>query len=208
MNLYVVRHGRTEENAAGILQGQQPGRLSAEGIEQAERVSERLQAISFDAIYSSDLQRTIDTAEAIARRQHVPIISEPLLRERSVGIYEGRVVTELDAAFLASGLPWEEFAPPEGESFRDVQTRVRRFLPMLHAHKLEENILLVSHGVWIRMLLTLAMKMEISDPFSLRQMNTAVNHLEYDPAAGFTVHLVNCTAHLPEPESQHSLKEA
>ena len=65
--LYLVRHGETFDNINQILQGQTDGELTANGIRQAEEVRDRLKNEHFDAVVSSDLQRSIDTATIIAQ---------------------------------------------------------------------------------------------------------------------------------------------
>src|SRR5262249_54302924 len=82
MKLYLVRHGLTEENVSRVIQGWNPGKLSALGIEQAERLAWRLKDVRFDAIYSSDSRRAADTARIIARFHNSPIRFTAALRER------------------------------------------------------------------------------------------------------------------------------
>lgn len=74
MKLIITRHGETEENKAGIIQGYLPGHLSKTGIEQAKKVVLRLKDEKIDFIYSSDLDRAANTAKEIAKfHPDVPI---------------------------------------------------------------------------------------------------------------------------------------
>ena len=81
-DLYLVRHGETVDNANKIMQGQTQGELNANGIEQARTVAKNLAVEQFDAIVSSDLKRSFDTASIIAEPHGKEVITTPLLRER------------------------------------------------------------------------------------------------------------------------------
>ena len=91
MRLILTRHGETEENKIGIMQGHLPGKLSAEGIEQAQKLALRLKDEKIDFIYSSDLARASDTAKEIASfHPHAPIKFVEDLRERNLGEFQGK----------------------------------------------------------------------------------------------------------------------
>src|SRR5690606_30559966 len=95
MKLIITRHGETEENVAGILQGHLPGKLSARGIEQAKKLALRLQNDKIDFIYSSDLDRAADTAKEIAQyHPNAKIEFVENLRERNLGEFQGRKRSE------------------------------------------------------------------------------------------------------------------
>ena len=84
-DLYLVRHGETVDNANKIMQGQTQGELNTKGIEQARTVAKNLKSEHFDAIVSSDLKRSFDTASIIAEPHGLTVITTPLLRERDWG---------------------------------------------------------------------------------------------------------------------------
>jgi broad specificity phosphatase PhoE len=91
MKLILTRHGETEENKLGIMQGHMPGKLSGLGIEQAKRLALRLKEERIDFIYSSDLARASDTAKAIAKyHPNTPIEFVEELRERDLGEFQGK----------------------------------------------------------------------------------------------------------------------
>lgn len=108
--LYLVRHGETVDNAAQIMQGQTPGKLNAKGIEQAGEVARKMVNEPIDAFVSSDLYRSIQTCEIIAR-PHIEalsltgnltdeeldahIVTTPLLRERDWGDFTGKFIPSL-----------------------------------------------------------------------------------------------------------------
>lgn len=199
MKIYFVRHGQTEENVANIIQGHQPGKLTAVGHEQARRVGKRLGEIEFDAIYSSDLGRVVETARYVADYQKASITYDPRLRERGAGIFEGLPRQELWNAEDGSGQPQIEFRPEGGESFLDLQVRIESFLESSLLRHAGESVLVLSHGGWNRQLLGLAMELSIAASLELPQYNTCVNLVEIDVTNRLTLHLANSTSHL-EPE--------
>lgn len=195
MQLFVVRHGETEENAGGVVQGHHHGTLSARGRRQAEQLAVRFREVQFDAIYTSDLGRAVMTAEAIGQFQKAPIQRSVLLRERGAGVFEGRSFREMDQVQEQSGFTHAEFKPEGGESYREVLARVVSFLESLNGHDDDQRLLIVSHGRWMRMLLSIALKLEIEQAVAIPQTNTGVNIFDYHPASGLTIRTLNCTRH-------------
>ena len=149
---YLVRHGESEGNAARIFTGQRDSPLTARGREQAEAVAEELEKVKFDRIVSSDLSRTRDTAEVIARRQGIPVEVIPELREINVGDRTGTPFDE------ARGLPnWSDegfVAWPGGESLDQVLARTRGAIERLTRESPGKTILVVGHGGVNRILLS------------------------------------------------------
>lgn len=97
MKLIITRHGETEENRAGILQGHLPGTLTDKGITQAKKLAQRLKDEKIDHIYSSDLARAADTAELIAEyHPNTPLDMIEELRERDAGELEGTDIADID----------------------------------------------------------------------------------------------------------------
>lgn len=87
--LWIVRHGQTEWNLQGIVQGHKNSNLTELGIKQAEETANKLKSINFDAIFSSDSGRAVKTAEIIKLDREIIIQTSQLLRERSYGKFEG-----------------------------------------------------------------------------------------------------------------------
>lgn len=198
MRIYLVRHGQTEENATGIIQGWNPGQLTLLGIEQAERLAQRLKTVHFDAIYSSDSRRAVDTAQIIKRFHDTSIRFTERLRERNMGIFQGRHFDEFNQAQAQSGLSHKDFKPEGGECLVELRQRAVSFVQSLRAPHQHQTVLLVAHGRWNTMLLGAASGWSIEDSLKLRQTNTCVNILENDESGGFTVSLVNCATHLSD----------
>ena len=90
--IYIVRHGETEHNLNGIMQGQSNSPLTENGQRQAREREESLRRVHFDAIFSSDLGRTVQTAEILNVNRQLEINTSKLLREKFFGIYEGKSI--------------------------------------------------------------------------------------------------------------------
>lgn len=149
---YFVRHGESEGNAARVFTGQRDSPLTARGRGQAEAVAEELAKVKFDRIVSSDLSRTRDTAEVIAKLQGIPVEIVPELREINVG---DRTGTSFDEA---RGLPnWSDdgfVSWPGGETFDQVLARTLGAIERLTRESAGKTVLIVGHGGVNRILLS------------------------------------------------------
>ena len=150
--LYLARHGETDWNSAGRLQGQTDIPLNETGRSQARLLGQRLQGLGITSVGSSDLVRARETAEIIARGLELPFrgVLEDL-RERRYGLFEGLTPEECQTRYPAE---WERFldpevSPPRGESLIEVRARMLRGV---HAAVLAWDVpaLIVSHGRAIR----------------------------------------------------------
>ncbi|MFN2450356.1 MAG: histidine phosphatase family protein [Candidatus Baltobacteraceae bacterium] len=121
MDLLFVRHGSTRWNGERRFQGQTDVPLDEPGRAQARALARTLHSEAFGRIVSSDLQRALETARAIAGPRTVE--AEPRWREFAFGAWEGRTVDEVD-----SGINPRLYAPPGGETFEHVRARVREAL--------------------------------------------------------------------------------
>jgi 2,3-bisphosphoglycerate-dependent phosphoglycerate mutase len=139
MRILLVRHGETEENVAGIIQGHLPGRLSARGRAQVEALGRRLASERIDAVYSSDLARARETTEAILH--HHPGVAATYteeMRERFLGSLQGRSGSDVD---------WGTFQDlPDVESDDELLARARRVLERLQREQRAGTVLLSGHG--------------------------------------------------------------
>ncbi|MHB1319285.1 MAG: histidine phosphatase family protein [Anaerolineae bacterium] len=159
--LYAVRHGITGWNALGRIQGHAQSQLTEIGRKQAEAIAERLSTEHIDAVYASDLDRAMHTAQAIARPHGLAVYPDPRLREAAYGDWEGRTMDELRQLYPDTVTEWMSepvtVAPSGGESLDEVAARVGSFLEELRAHPDDEQIVVVGHGGSIRALLCLAL---------------------------------------------------
>lgn len=143
--LLLVRHGETDWNADGRLQGQTDRPLSDFGRAQARRLAEELEREELQAIYSSDLSRARQTAEIVGERLGLPVVLDPDLREKDWGNWEGLTSAERDRV---------EFV---GESTDAHQERMLRALRRIADRHLGGRILVVTHGGSMRRVQTAAL---------------------------------------------------
>ena len=195
MKLIIVRHGETIENAEEIIQGQEYGTLNEKGKEQAKRVAERLKDEEIDYIFSSDLERTRDTVQEIAKFHDAPLEFVKKLRERDGGVFNGRPFSEFVNDREEKGLEPYEYKPQGGEHFEEVRERTAEFLDELIKNYKGKTVLLVSHGTAITIMITYLLGMDISKTVELVQHNTCVNVFEIDDS-GVNSILINDTSHL------------
>ena len=152
--LHLIRHGETDWNRDGRIQGHSDPPLSAAGREQAQALAERLAAEPIGALWASDLRRAVETAEPLAARLGLEIRTSPALCERDFGVNEGRVAAEVAAELgTVAGTAWHgpDDRHPQGESKREVYERVAAFLDLLLAESRAEEIALATSGGPIQM---------------------------------------------------------
>ena len=157
---YLARHGDTEWTTAKRLQGQTDVPLSCEGHRQALEVAKHLTNVGFDTAYASDLSRALETARKILAGtvQPVPLVVHRGLREISDGIYEAwsiAAAAEADPRMtqrLDGQTPVLDFAPPKGESIRQVFLRQHEVASQLVRERTARRILVVGHGWELRLL--------------------------------------------------------
>lgn len=146
MNLYVVRHGQTDWNVQGRIQGSADIELNQTGLEQAMQVAKSLENVNFDIIYSSPLKRTVKTAELINKYHNAKIITDKRLTERGFGDFEG---TQRVLGDIEDYLDYERNLSTNNiECIQNVFSRVHSFLDdILNNYKNSNtNILVVTHG--------------------------------------------------------------
>ena len=130
--IYIVRHGETEWNAEGRIQGHTDIGLSDRGREQARDTARRLAEVPFAVAYSSDMSRTRDTARIILGECDIPLHSVPELREYHKGVFEGLTVQQYrqryPEQYRASLVNDPDFAPTGGETIRQSTARLTEFV--------------------------------------------------------------------------------
>jgi broad specificity phosphatase PhoE len=197
--VYIVRHGETEWNAQGRIQGHTDIYLSEKGREQARAVARRLAEVPFDVAYSSDLSRTRETAQIILGERNIPLHSTPQLREYNKGVFEGLTVHEYSLRYpelyQASLVNDPDFAPVGGETIRQTTARMAQFVVQLRERHLDDTILIVGHGGSLRSLIValLAFPLEANWKFVMRNCALSIIYTYPDNAV---LHLYNDTSHL------------
>lgn len=152
---YVVRHGETEWNKKGLLQGHSGSDLTEEGITQATNVAKAFKTVPFSAIFSSDLLRAKRTAEIIALEKQLAIETTKLLREKSFGPFEGKpysAMKEIDTILeqLTDAEKFSYKAHPLIESDEEIISRFITFLREIAIRYGGKNVLMVTHGSIMR----------------------------------------------------------
>ncbi len=153
-----MRHGETEYNREGRWQGSESDPpLDDRGREQALAAARELAGVPFDALYSSDLERAVETARILSDQLGAPVRILEGLRELSHGRWEGKTLEEIletwpeEYSELAAD-PWN-VPRPGGDSYRDLGERVWPLLERLAERHEGRRVLLVTHGGPIRLVL-------------------------------------------------------
>lgn len=194
MRLIIARHGETEENKTGVLQGHLPGHLTQLGIEQAQKLALRLKDEKIDYIYSSDLARAADTAKEVAKyhpEAQFELMQE--LRERDLGRFAGKQKSELgldDQTLVVASMDDD----PSMESKANISSRTNRFVKNLIAQHPDDTVLLVGHSGINRNLISALTGEEFGSTPS--QLNTSVNIFEIDTSGNCEIQTANCIKHL------------
>jgi broad specificity phosphatase PhoE len=136
--LLLVRHGETDWNAEGRLQGHTDRPLTAYGREQAKKLADRLDGDTIAAVYASDLSRARETAEIVGERLGLTVVIDPDLREKNWGSWEGLTGSERDRV---------EFVGETTEAHADRILRAVRRIAERHPG---ERVLVVTHGGSVR----------------------------------------------------------
>lgn len=202
MRLLVARHGATQHNLDARFTGQTDAPLSDLGLKQAEALGVRLRGEPLDAIVASDMARAQATAAAVAQRHELTAQLDPDLREIAMGAWEGQTVAHVQAAF--PGLyarvrddPRGAAGAPGGETWADFAVRVDRALARWQKQFPDGNVLWITHGGVISVLLLRALNLEFSLRDRFRRANTGLFELEYG-RAGAVLARANDTCHLDE----------
>lgn len=159
LNLYITRHGETIWNTEKRMQGWMDSSLTEIGIRNAESLSERLKEIELTAIYSSPSGRTKFTSELIKGNRKIPLIFDDNLKEMNLGRWEGQTFESIQQTNpLEIEYFWNaphQFIPVGGENFNEVRKRALEVLERIKANYLCGNILIVTHSVMIKCLLSI-----------------------------------------------------
>ncbi len=199
--IILTRHGETDWNSNFRIQGHTDIDMNKNGASQAEALAERLARETIDAIYTSDLSRAADTAEAVRRRlPDARFMKTPVLRERNWGALEGLTREEIktgfpdDAARLAAGDP--DYAPAGGESKNQVRARVHGFLDSLVSENKGKTVLVVTHGGICAMAMRIILGTDMASRAPFRIDNCSVTMIACGEDGSMWVESLNCTCHL------------
>jgi 2,3-bisphosphoglycerate-dependent phosphoglycerate mutase len=206
--LTVLRHGETTWNRDTRIQGHTDIDLNPTGRWQAQRLAEALADSALHAVYSSDLRRAFDTAQAVAHTQGLIAVPHTGLRERCFGELEGLTWVEIETRHPQQAVAWRtrvpNWAPEGGESLLALRSRVISVVDELARRHLGQHIALVAHGGVLDVIYRAATGLELQAPRSWLLKNTAINRLLWTPESltlvgwGDTAHLDSGGAPLDE----------
>lgn len=185
LNIYLTRHGQTEWNLKGVMQGGFDSPLTEKGIEDAMKLHSKLENVNFNIAFSSTQGRAIKTAEIILKNNNKKIIKTKDLREIGVGIWQGMTYEFIQNNYksefeLYTNKP-ESYSPIEGgESYEVFESRVKNFVNNIVKNEYN-NILIVTHGVTYIMLLNIFDEKELKFLVDRKiPVGTALSKIKYE----------------------------
>lgn len=180
----MVRHGETAWNAERRVQGHVDIPLNSRGHVQALAIASGLDGESFHALYSSDLQRALQTAEPAATRHRLPICRDPALRERHFGVLQSLTNQEARLRHPEATRAHDErdpdYAYENGESLLTFEQRIRGWMDQLSNRHAGESVLVVTHGGVLDVAYRYATGLALGHPRNFALPNAAFNWLEGD----------------------------
>lgn len=200
LKLYLIRHGETDWNADGRIQGHSDIELNARGLEQARRLAARMpDEGEFNAIYSSPLKRAYRTAEMIGGALNAPVTSDPRLLERSLGVLEGLTMSEIQVKHPEVARAWQDGGPrphiPGEESREGFIERVTDFIKDMRGKHRDGRVVAVTHGGTINMLLMVSLDLDVERPLPFYIDNASINVVQWGER-GARLRVLNDAYHL------------
>ncbi len=181
--------------------------LTEVGLAQAAAAAKRLASAGIDVIVASPLQRTMQTAEAVAAVTGLPVATDDGFRETDFGDWDGLTFAEVRERWPSEMTAWladPAVAPPGGESFAEVSERVTAALARVLAGRAGQRILIVSHVTPIKTLVAAAL---LAPPPALFRMHldvAALSEIDWYADGPAVLRSFNDTAHLSTPAPSHS----
>lgn len=179
--LYLIRHGETSANAGYQLQGQFDCPLNEKGLMQAQKLAEHFKDIKVDKIYCSSLTRAVQTATPIAEVKGLELQPMDELCEIAFGEWEGKTFDEINAKW--PGELDKLFTKPlecnieGGETLEEVAARVKPVFEAALKETEEKDVVIVSHGGMIRVLLCLFLGMDLNRIWNFGVHNCSITSL-------------------------------
>ncbi|MBR1779956.1 MAG: histidine phosphatase family protein [Oscillospiraceae bacterium] len=204
--IYLIRHAEAEGNVFGRVHGQYDSPVTAKGREQIACLERRFAEIPVDAVYSSDLRRAMQTAEAIYVPKGLTLHTRPDLREIGFGSWEDLTYGELMRTHMEEMMRFSTGAPDwkteDGESMAEVTDRMERAVREIAARHPGETVCVVSHGTALRLLLT---RLTGSPAYLHEGFNTAVSRVEAE-GDDLRVSWYNDSDHLTDKVMQRAVR--
>lgn len=183
MNIYLLRHGQTEENRRGTYYGNLDISLNAIGISQGNKAKEFFSDIELDKVFVSDKKRTSEMAKLVLGQAEIQIIQDNRINETNFGDFEGKTYEEIKTLYPEECLCWQnnwmEFVPPNGESYIELCKRVKSFMEDIK--KLEkDNILICTHSGVMRAIYCFVMNENIDLFWKFGCKNGDISVIKYE----------------------------
>ena len=199
MRVILVRHGQTEWNSKGIFRGVIDIGLNENGERQARQTGEKLGQLRIDAVYSSPLSRADKTARIIASFHDRKVKTIESLTDMDFGVWQGLNREQVKERYPEVFQIWEKSPDkvkiPEAETLSGVRKRIELGLKSILNDHGRQTVVIVSHGLIIKVLLCVVLGMDNSHFWKLRQDNSSINIFEYSKE-GTKLFLMNDTTHL------------
>ena len=198
--IFLVRHGETKLNKASVFRGHLDIELNETGLRQAAAAGERFKEISIDKIYSSPLQRALQTAEAIASHHKLEIERREEFNDMNLGIWEG-----MEKAAVAEKYPdqWDlwvnnptELKIPNGETLNDVSTRAFSGLSKIVSEDSHDKIVIVTHRIICKLLILNIFGIGLNGFWKIHQDTCCINLFKFNTDFGWSLVKLNDTSHL------------
>ena len=182
--IILIRHGETEWNSQQRMQGHSNSDLSSLGQAQIQALGQWMKNVPFDHIYSSDSLRAKQTAEAITQFSGHELKIDLRLRVKNLGVFEGLTSEEarerhpeVFSLFKTAG---SKYVIDEGESTQQLQDRALEIVDEIRIKHLEERVLLVTHGGFIRVVMKHSLGLSLETPTRFLIRNTGVFRLVWE----------------------------
>ena len=193
--VYLMRHGEVANGFEKRYNGHIDVDITENGVRQMHRLAGMLAGKVLSAVYSSDLIRSVKGARIIAEKAGISPTSLEVLRERSVGAWEGLTAEEIKERFPEEYHLWRadllNYRPPGGECLLDVKNRILPPYKKIVGSHPDVSIALMLHGGVNRIILADALGMEIANLFRIDQAFGAMNIIDYFEDGIAVVRLVN-----------------
>jgi broad specificity phosphatase PhoE len=197
--VYLVRHGQTEWNKKLIFRGRIDIPLNEDGHREAEAIAEALKDKNIDAIYTSPLMRSIETAQPTAEFFHLDIVPVEGFIDISYGDWEGLTFDEVKEKYKDHYAQWEKTPDllkfPHGETLDEVRKRSFSAFKDIVKENPGESILIIPHRVINKVLLCAILGLSNSHFWEIKQDTGCVNLIEYSNDR-FALSMMNDTCHL------------
>ncbi len=181
--LILIRHGETVWNLENRWQGHLDSPLTPIGLQHSRAVAQRLATMPFDFLYSSDLPRAYRMAEDISTMTGRPIITEPNLRERQLGVFEGLTMAEVrerhPAAYEGYMTRDPKYVIPQGESLEAKHHRVTQAMLAIALRHTGKRIVIITHGGVVDSAFRLAVGLTLAFPRSWTLYNASINSITF-----------------------------